>query len=150
MASKRKAPRHLFPFALRGAKDARNGASPARAGRRSRTMKLGFLEPLEQRTLLAITVAVSGNTVSFTGDGGLARAYGQQASYPGQYAEGEVWSVEVEMKWTLFDGRRREKAVASAQAERRAAEADLKSLRDQIDEEVFSAYIDVQINTVLA
>jgi outer membrane protein len=83
-------------------------------------------------------------TVSFTGDGGLARAYGQQASYPGQYAEGEVWSVEVEMKWTLFDGRRREKAVASAQAERRAAEADLKSLRDQIDEEVFSAYIDVQ------
>jgi outer membrane protein len=83
-------------------------------------------------------------TVSFVGDGGLARAYGQQDLYPGHYAEGEVWSVEVEMKWTLFDGLRREKAVVSAQAARRAAEADLRSLRDQIDQEVFSAYIDLK------
>ncbi len=35
---------------------------------RSRTLDLGFLEPLEHRVLLAISVAVSGNTVSFTGD----------------------------------------------------------------------------------
>ena len=69
MASKKKAPRHLFGSALRGVRDARNGARPARAGRPSRAVDLGFLEPLEQRVLLAISVAVSGNTVSFTGDG---------------------------------------------------------------------------------
>ena len=40
---------------------------PVRVGE-SRTLDLGFLEPLEHRVLLAISVAVSGNTVSFTGD----------------------------------------------------------------------------------
>ena len=83
-------------------------------------------------------------TIGFVGDGGLARAYGQQDLYPGHYAEGEVWSVGVQVKWTLFDGGRREKALASANAERRAAEADLNSLRDQIDQEVFASYTNIQ------
>jgi outer membrane protein TolC len=48
------------------------------------------------------------------------------------------------MKWTLFDGARREKALASANAEKHAAEADLHSLRDQIDQEVFVSYTNMQ------
>jgi outer membrane protein TolC len=83
-------------------------------------------------------------SIGFIGDGGLARAYGQQDLYPGHYAQGEVWSVGLQMKWTLFDGARREKALASAQAERRAAEADLNSFRDQIDQEVFTSYTNMQ------
>ena len=83
-------------------------------------------------------------SIGLIGTGGLARAYGQQDLYPGHYAQGEVWSVGVQMKWTLFDGARREKALASAQAERRAAEADLNSLRDQIDQEVFASYTNMQ------
>ena len=83
-------------------------------------------------------------SIGLIGDGGLARAYGQQDLYPGHYAQGEVWSVGLQMKWTLFDGARREKALASAQAERRAAEADLNSLRDQIDQEVFASYTNMQ------
>jgi outer membrane protein TolC len=83
-------------------------------------------------------------SIGFIGDGGLARAYGQQDLYPGHYAQGEVWSVGVQMKWTLFDGARREKALASAKAERRAAEAGLNSLRDQIDQEVFASYTNMQ------
>jgi outer membrane protein TolC len=83
-------------------------------------------------------------SIGFIGDGGLARAYGQQDLYPGHYAQGEVWSVGVQMKWTLYDGARREKALASAQAERRAAEAGLNSLRDQIDQEVFASYTNMQ------
>jgi len=83
-------------------------------------------------------------TIGFVGDGGLARAYGQQDLYPGHYAEGEVWSVGLQMKWTLFDGGRREKALASANAEKRGAEADLNSLRDQIDQEVFTSYTNMQ------
>jgi outer membrane protein len=83
-------------------------------------------------------------TIGLIGDGGLARAYGQQDLYPGHYAEGEVWSVGLQMKWTLFDGARREKTLASANAEKRAAEADLNSLRDQIDQEVFTSYTNMQ------
>jgi outer membrane protein len=96
------------------------------------------------RAILKESHSAYAPTISFAGDGGLARAYGEEDLYPGHYAEGEVWSVAVGMKWTLFDGRRREKTVASAQSEQRAAEADLRSLRDQIDQEVFSAYIDLQ------
>ena len=48
------------------------------------------------------------------------------------------------MRWTLFDGARREKALASANAEKRAAEANLNSLRDQIDQEVFASYTNMQ------
>ena len=83
-------------------------------------------------------------SIEFIGDGGLARAYGQQDLYPKHYAQGEVWSVGLQMKWTLFDGARREKALASAEAEHRAAEADLNSLRDKIDQEVFTAYTNME------
>ena len=83
-------------------------------------------------------------SIGFIGDGGLARAYGQQDLHPGHYAQGEVWSVGLQMKWTLFDGARREKALASAQAERRAVEAGLNSLRDQIDQEVFASYTNME------
>lgn len=79
-------------------------------------------------------------TLGFTGDGGLARAYGQQDLYPGHYAQGEVWSVGLQLKWTLFDGARREAEVAEAQAEKRSAQANIDALRDQISDEVWAAY----------
>jgi outer membrane protein TolC len=79
-------------------------------------------------------------TIGFSGDGGLARAYGQQDLYPGHYAQGEYWTVGVQMKWTLFDGLRREHEVAEAKAEKRSAEASIDALRDQIGDEVWTAY----------
>lgn len=79
-------------------------------------------------------------TIGFSGDGGLARGYGQQDLYPGHYAQGEYWNVGLQMKWTLFDGMRREHEVAEAKAEKRAAEASIDALRDQIGDEVWTAY----------
>lgn len=79
-------------------------------------------------------------SLGFSGDGGLARAYGQQDLYPGSYAQGEVWSVGMQLKWTLFDGTRREHEVAQAQAEKKAAQAEIDALRDQISDEVWAAY----------
>jgi outer membrane protein len=67
-------------------------------------------------------------TIGFSGDGGLARGYGQQDLYPGHYAQGEYWNVGLQMKWTLFDGMRREHEVAEAKAEKRAAEASIDAL----------------------
>lgn len=70
----------------------------------------------------------------------MARAYGQQDLLPGSYAQGEVWTVGLELKWTLFDGARREHEVAQAQAEKRAAQARMDVLRDQIANEVWTSY----------
>ena len=83
-------------------------------------------------------------SIHFAGDGGLARGYGQQDLYPGHYAEGEVWSAGLELKWTIFDGARIEKQVAAAKAKRSAADADLHALRDQIEQEVFASYTNMQ------
>lgn len=82
--------------------------------------------------------------VEFSGDGGLARAYGQQDLNAGHYAEGEVWNAEFNLRWTLFNGARREETIAAANAQKRAAIADLHALRDQVDEEVFDAYTNLQ------
>jgi outer membrane protein TolC len=79
-------------------------------------------------------------TLGFSGDGGLARAYGQTNLLPGGYAQGEVWTVGLQLKWTLFDGTRREHEVAEAQAEKKAAQANIDALRDQIADEVWTAY----------
>jgi len=83
-------------------------------------------------------------TLGFSGDGGLARGYGQLDLDPGTYAQGEYWSVGLQAKWTLFDGGRREHEVAQAKAEKRAAEAGIDALRDQIGDEVWTAYANMK------
>lgn len=83
-------------------------------------------------------------SLSFSGDGGLARAYGQQDLLPGSYAQGESWNVGLELKWTLFDGTRREHEVARAEADKKATQAEIDSLRDQIANEVWAAYTNMK------
>jgi len=83
-------------------------------------------------------------TLNFAGDGGVIRGYGQQDLYPGHYAEGETWSAGLELRWTLFDGARREKRVAAAKGQMSAADADLHALRDRIEQEVFTSYTNMQ------
>src|SRR6201999_2655547 len=69
-------------------------------------------------------------TIGFNGDGGLARAYGQQDLYPGHYAQGETWSVGMQARWTLFDGLKREHQLAQAKADEKTAQAEIDALRD--------------------
>lgn len=83
-------------------------------------------------------------SLSFTGDGGEARAYGQVNLMPGSYAEGEIWDATLTMRWTLFDGLRREHQLMQARAEKKAAEAGIDALRDQISDEVWTAYTNMQ------
>jgi outer membrane protein len=78
--------------------------------------------------------------LSFNGDGGLARAYGQQDLLPGHYAQGEFWTVDLQLKWTLFDGTHREHQIAEAEAEKKSAQAGIDALRDQVANEVWAAY----------
>jgi outer membrane protein TolC len=60
--------------------------------------------------------------------------------FPGHYAQGEVWDVGLQLKWTLFDGARREHEIARAEAEKKAAQAGIDALRDQVADEVWAAY----------
>lgn len=83
-------------------------------------------------------------TLRLTGDVGFARARGQEDSDPAHYAGGKVWDAGLEMRWTLFDGARRAGEVAAARAQKRAAEANLHALRDEIDQEVFTSYTNMQ------
>lgn len=83
-------------------------------------------------------------TLSFKGDGGLARAYGQQDLLPGSYAQGEVWTAELELRWNLFDGARREYRIAQANADKKAAQAHIDALLDQIADQVWAAYTNMR------
>ncbi|MGB6932839.1 MAG: TolC family protein [Acidobacteriaceae bacterium] len=83
-------------------------------------------------------------SLSFDGVGGEARAYGQQDLLPGTYAEGEIWTAQLTLTWTLFDGARREYRIAQAEADKKAAQAAIDSLRDQIANQTWAAYSDVQ------
>jgi outer membrane protein TolC len=83
-------------------------------------------------------------SLSFTGDGGLARAYGQQDLLPGHYAQGEIWNAQLQLKWTLFDGARREYRLSQAKANQKASQAEIDALRDQIANEVWAAYSNMQ------
>jgi outer membrane protein len=79
-------------------------------------------------------------SLSFSGLGGLQRGYGQQDLLPGTYAQGETWNVQLNLQWTLFDGARREDAIAEAKARRAQAQAGVAAERDQIADEVWIAY----------
>ncbi len=81
--------------------------------------------------------------ISFSGSGGDVKAYGQQYPTPnvGVYSPTlQPWDAELNLTWTLFDGLAREKRLARAQADQKQAEASLDSIRDQIANQVWSAY----------
>jgi outer membrane protein len=80
----------------------------------------------------------------FSGDGGMQRQNGQQDLLPPAYTSGEVWNVSLELKWTIFDGTRREHQLAEAKAEKAQAQAAIDALRDEISNEVWAAYSNVK------
>jgi outer membrane protein TolC len=79
-------------------------------------------------------------TLSFSGEDGWVRAYGQQDAFPGTYASGKTWMASLNLKWTIFDGGKRESEIAQAQAQRTQAQAGINALRDRIADEVWTAY----------
>ncbi len=83
-------------------------------------------------------------TLSLSGDAGETRQYGQQDMLPPGYAGGETWDAALELRWTLFDGGRREHEVAQARAQKAATQAQIDALRDRIAEDVWNAYSNAQ------
>lgn len=84
-------------------------------------------------------------SISFSGDGGNVRGWGQQDLLPSLYVGPlEVWNTSLSLEWRLFDGGRREAELARAHHEERQAQAEIDATRDAVELEVWSAYINLR------
>ncbi len=80
-------------------------------------------------------------TLSFSGIGGLNKTYGEQDQLAGVHSPNqEFWTARLSLTWTLFDGFARENRVAQAKAEQKQAAAEVDAIRDQVENEVWTAY----------
>jgi outer membrane protein len=80
-------------------------------------------------------------TLSISGNGGLDRTYGKQTGTPGDFSANQnLWDARLSLSWTLFDGLARENRLAQAKADRKQAAAAVDAIRDQVENEVWSAY----------
>lgn len=66
--------------------------------------------------------------------------FGLQQQYPWAYTADLTGGVILNLNWTVFDGGARKNNLARAQADEHAAEAQANSTRDQIANEVWAAY----------
>lgn len=80
-------------------------------------------------------------TLRFIGTAGLERAHAEQYGFPGNYSPThETWRAGLSLSWTLFDGLAREQRLARAKADQKQATATLDAIRDEVENEVWSAY----------
>ena len=73
--------------------------------------------------------------------------YGLQQQFPWGHTAGLTGSMAFSLNWTVFDGRARKNRLAQAEANVHEAEAQIHVLRDQIANEVWATYSD--LNTAL-
>ena len=83
--------------------------------------------------------------LEFRGQGGEVRAYGRQDLLNDTYAGPiEEWNVDLSLRWTLFDGGRRTSELARAHAEEKQAQANIDETRDEVEQQVWSAYVSLR------
>jgi outer membrane protein len=84
-------------------------------------------------------------TLQFQGQVGVFRSYGRQDLFPGVYTgpQGE-WNVNVNLEWDLFDGGRRSNQLAEAHAAEKRAQAQIDQTRDEVEQQVWTAYVSVR------
>jgi TolC family type I secretion outer membrane protein len=82
--------------------------------------------------------------VTFSGNLGRLRGYGEQNLLPSTYAASGVWNAELGLNWTLFDGGRRSSELTRAHEERKEATAALDAQRDQAENQVWAAYANMK------
>jgi outer membrane protein len=70
--------------------------------------------------------------------------YGLQQAYPWAYTSDLNGGLAVALNWTVFDGGARKNRLAQAEANVRSAEAEGSSKRDQIANEIWTAYSNVK------
>lgn len=83
-------------------------------------------------------------TLSFEGERGWVRAWGQQEKYAGTYAAAYTYDASLNLKWTVFDGLRRENRIRQAKAEELAGREEVREREDQIADHVWSDYANAE------
>lgn len=80
-------------------------------------------------------------TMRIDGIAGLSRSYGAQIYLPGITSPIRgTWNAVLSLTWTLFDGSARENRLARARANQKQAAANVDSIRDEAENQVWSAY----------
>lgn len=79
-------------------------------------------------------------TLSFDGSRGWLRAFGQQHGFPGVYAQTRTYDGTLGLKWTVFDGLRRENTISQAKAEEKEVTDEVHDRQDEIITEVWNDY----------
>jgi outer membrane protein len=80
-------------------------------------------------------------TLTLGGVVGINKTYGEQDLLPGVYSPNqEFWNAHFSLTWTLFDGFARESRVARAKADQKQAAAEVDAMRDQVENDVWTAY----------
>jgi outer membrane protein len=78
--------------------------------------------------------------LSFEGEKGWLRAWGEQEKYPGTYGKTYTYDARLSLRWTVFDGFKRESRLAQAKAEESAAKEEVHEREDKIADHVWSDY----------
>jgi outer membrane protein TolC len=79
-------------------------------------------------------------TLTLDGSKGWIRAFGEQQGSPGVYAQTPTYDATLGLKWTVFDGFRRESRVNLARAAERIAVEEVHDHQDEITNQVWNAY----------
>jgi outer membrane protein len=79
-------------------------------------------------------------SLTFEGSKGWIRAFGQQHGWPGLYAQTRTYDATLGLKWTVFDGLRREKSISQAKAEEKVATDEVRDRQDEITNQVWNDY----------
>jgi len=78
--------------------------------------------------------------LSFDGSKGWIRGFGEQYDSPGTYAKTYTYGATLGLKWTVFDGLRREKSISKAKAEEKEATEEVRDLQDEVTNQVWNDY----------
>jgi outer membrane protein TolC len=83
-------------------------------------------------------------SLTFEGSKGWIRAFGQQHGDPAVYAKTRTYDATLGLKWTVFDGLRRENSIGQAKAEEKVATEEVRDRQDEITNQVWNAYQDAE------
>jgi outer membrane protein len=78
--------------------------------------------------------------LSFDGSKGWIRGFGEQYGSPGTYAHTPTYDATLALKWTVFDGFRRENSIRQAKAEEKVATEEVRDRQDEITNQVWNDY----------
>ena len=79
-------------------------------------------------------------TLSFDGSKGWIRGFGEQYGSPDDYAKTFTYGATLALKWTVFDGLRRENNIRHAKAEEKVAAEEVRDRQDEITNQVWNDY----------